>query len=196
MMGLAPILVVFLLSRANCELQATYRDSLASAVADFTQSIYVHLARTSDKENFVFSPLSLHSALCLLYLATKNNSTTQNELGAAMGKISSQELVKSAYKSLIRSYGNQKSFLYGNHIWVANKFNVDPSYKTTVSSNFGSEISNLNFEENGAVDEVNNWINMVTDNDIQNFVDSFSVDTCFWQMQFISKINGWFHLRS
>ena len=91
MMGLAPILVVFLISCANCELQATYRDSLASAVADFTQSIYVHLARTSDKENFVFSPLSLHSALCLLYLATKDNSTTQNELGAAMGKISRKE---------------------------------------------------------------------------------------------------------
>ena len=85
-------------------------------MAQFTQSIYVHLAKTSDQENFVFSPLSLHSALSLLYLATTDNSPTQDQLGAAMGIINSHDLVKTAYQKQVQQYRNQTSFLYGNHI--------------------------------------------------------------------------------
>ena len=54
--------------------------TLQSAIADFSQSLYVQLAETSGDENFVFSPLSLHSALSLLYLGTKDNSSTQQQL--------------------------------------------------------------------------------------------------------------------
>merc|ERR1719153_653483 len=75
-----------------------YHQSLESAMGDFTQSIYVHLATSSAQENFVFSPLSLHSALTLLFLGTKNNSTTQEELGVALGIVNSRDILKSSYK--------------------------------------------------------------------------------------------------
>jgi len=176
----AVVTQALLLSLVSCQqedVRATYQDSLATTVADFTQSIYVHLATTSDKENFVFSPLSLHSALSLLYLATKPNSTTQNELGGAMGKINSPELVNEAYKSVLRSYEGQNSFLYGNHIWVSNKFEVDPSYKSMVTKNFGAKISKMYFDRVGAVQKVNKWVQKLTNNKVQNLVDSFTGDT-------------------
>ena len=160
-MDLATLLTSLLATLASCQqedVRATYQDGLASSLADFTQSFYVHLATTSETENFVFSPLSLHSALSILYLATKQDSRTQNELGVAMGKITSQKLVNTAYKSVIRSYARQIPFLYGNHIWVSNKFDVEPSYKTMIPRNFGSEISNLNFERVEAVQELNKWV--------------------------------------
>ena len=75
-----------------------------------------------------------------------------------MGKITSQKLVNSAYKGLLRSYARQNSFLYGNHIWVSNKFDVEPPYKTMITRNFGAEISNLNFKRVEAVQEVNKWV--------------------------------------
>eukprot|EP00092_Neocalanus_flemingeri_P022197 GFUD01024076.1.p1 GENE.GFUD01024076.1~~GFUD01024076.1.p1 ORF type:complete len:422 (+),score=72.95 GFUD01024076.1:3-1268(+) len=180
MTQVATFIIFLLLSGTNCkdeQINAFYRESLESSLAEFTQSIYVDLATNSNTENFVFSPLSLHSALCLLYLAAKQNSTTQNELGAAMGKINSQDLIKSAYKNIINSYGNQNSFSYGNHIWVSNQFDVDPSYKEMVSTNFGSDISNLNFEKRDAVDEVNNWIKNITNDKIENFIERFSTGT-------------------
>merc|ERR1719427_1363763 len=86
------------------DLSETYQTSLATSLADFTQAIYVHLATTSSEDNFVFSPPVLHSSLCVLYLAAKQHSPTQTELGAAMGKVTSGDLVKSAYRNLIRSY--------------------------------------------------------------------------------------------
>eukprot|EP00092_Neocalanus_flemingeri_P041693 GFUD01045412.1.p1 GENE.GFUD01045412.1~~GFUD01045412.1.p1 ORF type:complete len:414 (-),score=134.99 GFUD01045412.1:136-1377(-) len=157
--------------------QEVYHSSLSTAVAQFTQSIYQHLADTSQEENFVFSPLSLHSALTLLYLATRDNSTTRDQLGAAMGIINSQDLVKTAYQKLIQEYRNQQSFLYGNHIWIGNELEVDEEYKTVVKSHFDSEISNLDFGKVNAVNEVNDWIKKTTNNKIENLVDTFSADT-------------------
>merc|ERR1712179_339959 len=126
MLLLALCVVACASSLCLCEdnnLHTEYKEGLTAAVAEFTQSIYSHLATSSNQDNFVFSPLSLHSALSLLYLATKDNSTTQEQLGAAMGIINNQELVKTAYNRIIHSYRNQKSFLYGNHIWIGKTTN-------------------------------------------------------------------------
>eukprot|EP00091_Calanus_sinicus_P022937 TRINITY_DN7536_c1_g1_i1.p1 TRINITY_DN7536_c1_g1~~TRINITY_DN7536_c1_g1_i1.p1 ORF type:complete len:149 (-),score=31.33 TRINITY_DN7536_c1_g1_i1:44-490(-) len=133
-------------SLASCQddqLQTTYQDSLAAAVAQFTQSIYVHLAKTSEQENFVLFPLSLHSALSLLYLATTDDSPTQDQLGAAMGIINSQDLVKTAYQKQVQQYQNQTSFLYGNHIWIGKGLLLIKRIKMWLENYFGSEISNL-----------------------------------------------------
>eukprot|EP00092_Neocalanus_flemingeri_P004701 GFUD01005066.1.p1 GENE.GFUD01005066.1~~GFUD01005066.1.p1 ORF type:complete len:432 (-),score=124.22 GFUD01005066.1:79-1374(-) len=154
-----------------------YHQSLEAAVADFSQSMYVHLARTSGEDNFVFSPLSLHSALTLLYLGTKDQSRTQEELGAAMGIVNNPELLKKSYKKVIDTYKDQKSFLYGNHIWVGKGFSLKEDYKALVSRQFGSELSNIDFSKFDAVEEVNQWISNMTNNKIQNMVDSFSPST-------------------
>ena len=49
---------------------------LTSTIAKFTQSIYLHMAEKNQNGNFVFSPLSMHSALTMLYLGTTANSTS------------------------------------------------------------------------------------------------------------------------
>jgi len=158
-------------------LHTEYMESLGAAVADFAQSIYSYLATSSNQDNFVFSPLSLHSALSLLFLATKDNSSTQEQLGAAMGMVNSQQLVKTAYNMIIDSYKDQKSFAYGNHIWVGKDIQLDEAYNEAVTNNFDSGVSKLEFEKREAVVEVNNWIKKLTNNEIQTLVDSFTTNT-------------------
>jgi len=158
-------------------LHTEYRESLSAAVADFAQSIYSHLATSYNQDNFVFSPLSLHSALSLLYLATRDNSTTQEQLGVAMGMVNNHELVKTAYNIVIASYRNQRSFAYGNHIWVGKDIQLDETYNEAVTNNFDSGVSKLEFGRREAVDEVNNWIKKLTKNEIQTLVDSFTPNT-------------------
>merc|ERR1711936_1199920 len=155
-----------------------YSKSLESAVGDFTQSMYVHMVDTSSvEENFVFSPLSLHSALTLLFLGTKDNSTTQEQLGAAMGIVNSRDLLTSSYKKIIDSYKDQSSFLYGNHIWVGKEFTLNPNYKELVTGQFGSEVSNIDFKQFAAVEKINRWVKKKTNNKIEKLVESFSADT-------------------
>merc|ERR1711892_1408110 len=171
------VCVVSLAESSAAQVQDTYQDSLSTALAQFTQSIYVHLATTSQQENFVFSPLSLHSALSLLYLATKENSSTQEQLGNAMGIINSEDLIKTAYQKQVQQYQTQKSFLYRNHIWIGQEFVVDQEYQNVVENYFGSDISNIDFELESAVEEVNKWIEKTTNGKVSNLVKQFSPDT-------------------
>merc|ERR1712142_344497 len=181
-------------STCVCEeenLHTEYKQSLAAAVADFTQSIYSHLATSSNQDNFVFSPLSLHSALSLLYLATKDNSTSQEQLGTAMGIVNSQEILKTAYNRIINFYRNQISFLYGNHIWVGRDFQLDEEYVEVVRNKLNADVSNLEFDKKKAVDEVNKWISKTTNNKIKDLVDSFSADTEMFIANALYFKEGW-----
>ena len=83
----------------NPGLDKQYHQALEAALADFSQSLYVELAQSSaDDDNFVFSPLSLHSALSLLYLGTRDNSSTMQQLGAAMGIVNNPQLLRQSYQ--------------------------------------------------------------------------------------------------
>merc|ERR1712013_599138 len=148
-----------------------YHNTLQSAIADFSQSLYVQLAETSGDENFVFSPLTL------LYLGTRDNSSSQQQLGAAMGIINNPQLLRQSYQQVVQSYRGQHSFLYGNHIWVGEGFTLKPDYQELVSSQFGSNISSLDFAGAHPEQEVNDWIEKMTGGKISNLVDSFSSGT-------------------
>jgi len=163
--------------KKNSNIDNHYHRTLESAIGDFSQSLYVQLAERSGDENFVFSPLSLHSALTLLYLGTRDNSPTQQQLGAAMGIVTSPQLLKNTYQQVIESYKNQQSFLYGNHIWIGKDIVVQPAYRQLVSRQFGSGVSNLDFQLPAAVAEVNGWISNMTGGKINDMVDSFSSET-------------------
>ena len=159
------------------KLDAFNKKSLSLEVATFTQNIYRHLVETSPNENFLFSPLSLHSALSMLFLAAKDKSATQVELMRTMGFINSQDLLKAAYKKQIGSYQNKTSFLYGNHIWIGEEFRVNKDYRADVKDTFDAEVERINFESPEAAVQVNEWISKTTNNKIQNLVDSFTGDT-------------------
>ena len=49
----------FKVAISSCNQSPSCKNSLKEAVADFTQSLYADMAKTSKQENFVFSPLRL-----------------------------------------------------------------------------------------------------------------------------------------
>merc|ERR1719334_819871 len=150
--------------------------SLEDAVASFSQSFYSYL-KSRNEENFVFSPLSLHSALSLLYLGTKDKSVSQDQLGAAMGVITNPKLLKEKYNKMTDSYKKHNSFLYGNHIWISKGMTLKEDYQNQVLKNFDSKVSPIEFQRPQAVNDVNRWISDKTNGKIPKLVDSFSANT-------------------
>merc|ERR1712183_105387 len=94
-----------------------------------------------------------------------------------MGKVTSEELVKSAYKKLIRSYRKQSALVFDNHIWIDQDLQVDQSFTDLLSDNFDTETSIIDLDRKKAVDEINDWISKITENNIQNVVEKFAKDT-------------------
>merc|ERR1711892_1320784 len=157
--------------------QQTVQESLTYAIADFTESLYADIAKRSFQENFVFSPLSIHSALSLLYAGSTPNSKTQAELSKALKSIASIDLIKAQYKTLIESYKEQQSFLYGNSIWTQNGFDVEKSFKADIKEHFDAETENIDFKNDTSVGVINSWISKRTRGLIPKLVQGFPSST-------------------
>jgi len=158
---------------------AQSREAVQSAMTEFTQSIYLHLLE-SEKENFVFSPLSLHSALSMLYLGTTVNSDTEHELGRAMGSLNSKLMVKGGYKQIVDSYKKEQNFLYGNNFWVQDGITVNPQFQKTVTDNLNSGVGSIDFSASNSTKIVNDWVNRMTNGKIEKIAEEFSPDTQFY----------------
>ena len=174
------------------------KKSLDDGMADFTQSMYLHLSQQPDVSNFVFSPLSIHSSLSMLYLGTTHGSNTSDELAIALGIINNRNFVKIAYNDLVKTYREEENFKYGNNFWVQNGFSVNSSFAKLVKDNMNSDVANLDFADAESVRRVNNWVANMTGGKIDNLVDTFSADTSLfianalyfnekWEIPFLSK---------
>ena len=151
--------------------------TLETAIAIFSQSVYVHMTQNSKSDNFAFSPLCLHSCLSMLYLGTTDGSRTERELGQAMGIINNKNLVKTLDSNVGRSYMKQKSLTFGSHGWMDKSLNVTESYRDLMMKVFGAGISQTDFSDSKSTDKINKWISDLTNNKITKLVDSLSPST-------------------
>jgi len=151
-----------------------------SAMAKFTQSIYLSLLESSESPNFIFSPLSIHSAMSMLFLGSTPDSKTHDELQVALGNLNNPCIVSLLYREVIQSYKEQDSFVYGNRIWLKEDINVTEDYKKDVEENFDASIEKVNFREPVSVAMVNNWVSNITNDKITQLVEEFSPETKFF----------------
>ena len=152
-------------------------NALKDGMADFTQSMYLHLAQQPDLDNFVFSPLSLHSSLSMLFLGTTHGSNTSEEMAKALGVVVNRNVLKLGYHNIVKTYTNEQNFLYGNNFWVQNGFPLNKTFAKLVSDNMNSDVTSLDFSEAESVRAVNSWVANMTGGKIDNLVDSFSPET-------------------
>ena len=128
-------------------------------------------------QNFVFSPLSLHSALAIIYFGTTDGSITQTELWTALGGLLNEDKIKSGYKNLVKDYNGRKSILYGNHLWVADTFNMKESYERLIREKMNAQLSNADFKSDETVQDINGWVKNITKGNINSLVREISPDT-------------------
>jgi len=158
-------------------------DYLLSPIQDFTQVAYLQLASSLKNENFVFSPLSLHSALTLVFLGSKEDSKTYKELQKSLGGLINSSTLKYEYQNYIQFLKQNSEVLYGNHIWLKNGISIKNGYKEVLQKYFDAEISTVEFMSKEAIKKVNNWISKYTKGKITELVSGFNENT----LMFISN---------
>merc|ERR1712226_1141588 len=173
-------------------------NTLKEGMADFTQSMYLHLAQQPDLTNFVFSPLSLHSSLSMLFLGTTHGSNTSDEMAKALGVVNNRNVLKLGYNDIVQTYTSEQNFLYGNNFWVQNGFPLNRTFEKLVKDNMNSNVANLDFADADSVEKANQWVSNMTGGKIDHLVDSFSADTTLfianalyfnekWEIPFLDK---------
>lgn len=137
----------------------------------------------NDKEPFTFiSPLSLSIALNMTLNGA--NGTSKSEMQTTLHNTNYDidqinEYSKTLREALIK-VDPSTQFSIANSIWYRNTFNVETSFINTNKLNYNAEIKPVDFSSNDAVNQINNWSALNTNNRIPKLIENTSAETTMY----------------
>lgn len=171
--------------------------SAAKAVNHLGVSIYQKLA--SEGKNVFFSPLSLSSALAILFCGAKNE--TSKEMRHALGYNSANikdEEVESCFRCLQSTLDKSPdSYLLtsANVVFSQNDFAIKHAFKVLLEQSFNAMVREVDFRNKSveAVQEANNWVKEKTKGMIPNLLESLDPDTVMVILNAVYFKGFWLH---
>lgn len=137
-----------------------------------------------DKENAMFSPLSLNMALGLIDAGAAGG--TKTALDTYLGSEDYAGFA-SDYMKIVESQYNYKSdydegwknvFEIANSFWASNELPFKEEYKNRITESFGAEVQNLDFhDKDGTLKRINGWVNEKTHKMIPSILEDYDPAT-------------------
>lgn len=156
------------------------REALKESIEDLTLRMYSSLASRGNQENFVFSPLSLHQVLSMLYFAATDNSETEGELQTLLSGLTSKEKLSETYQKLSRFYRRRESIKVGNSVWLQNNLKLRSNFSRDIDRILGAKAENVDFTDSSTTNHINQWVKTRTGGLIPTIVESFDPDTAIF----------------
>merc|ERR1711936_926926 len=147
--------------------------SLQSGQQQFTSRLLQQI-ESNTTTNFVLSPHSIHSIFSQLLQGS--GGRTKAELENLLGVAASDSLVEQ-YKILGEGLAGE-GFKQANLLAVADSFKPKREYRTSLNNGFQSDIREFNFNSNslGSVQEINRYVEDVTNQEIKDLLADNDVD--------------------
>jgi len=167
---------------------------LAALAADqFDFDLYKSLAQTKSKENFLYSPYSVSSALTMTY--TGSAGTTKDAMAKVLGLDPKKDkATKDQAKADIDSL---QKLEHGSVLEIANALfankNIDFS-KEFLSENekyFYAGTTSMDFSAPEAVEKINGWVNEKTHEKISKILDKVSGDAILYLINAVYFKGAW-----
>ena len=169
---------------------AEQMESLKKATDEFSLNLYHQIASNAALEhsNIFMSPLSISSALLLVYLGSKSQTRTELEAALEITKhfAGQESSVLKAYEEVLKIFVPSKDehgqsafdLALANKAYVQQGLQLNPEYVAGMK-NLHSEISETSFRDNAqrAVDDINAWVEEKTNKKIRDLVNTSVIDS-------------------
>jgi len=146
-------------------------DEYSKSINDFSQEFMRQV--WADRQNFVFSPLSMHIALSMLASSATENSTTQKQLLQILGRTKNLENLEKYYQTTLADYekNSANTFKFGNKVWTSKDLfaEINDTYLEALDTKYKTGFSFL--EDVEPEKAVNEWISEVTNKKINKLFD-------------------------
>ena len=156
------------------ELNATEKE-MAAQQGDFASTLSLELYRQLGErtDNWLVSPFSLQCALGML--SNGANGETREEILYALGLSQySQEEVNAYFKKLIEGLHTVNSAITvktANSVWGNAGVPLKEDFQKMNIENYSAMVSQLDFSDPSAVDQINAWCNQTTEGLIPSILD-------------------------
>ncbi|XP_059177961.1 serpin B4-like isoform X2 [Physella acuta] len=144
--------------------------ALSAATSGFSQRLYQKVAL--NRENVVYSPYSIHSALSMTSLGARGETAT--EMAETLGVSSLGPAVHTIYKELITQLNSNTDVEIntGNAIFVNPRYTIVPQFITDVRDYYFAKADNFDLSAPGGPEEkINDYISRATKNTIMNTLE-------------------------
>lgn len=141
----------------------------------FSFEYFINATSKNQKENFVFSPLSISSALSIVYLGAKNNSAEQiKELfHTELDTLEFFQQANTVESTLLNSNSKEKTDLsILNSLWGEKSQTYQSEFLENLSKYFGIGINAVDFlnNANNVIETANNWVEAKTEGNIKEII--------------------------
>lgn len=156
------------------ELNATEKE-MAAQQGDFASTLSLELYRQLGErtDNWLVSPFSLQCALGML--SNGANGETHDEILYTLGLSQySQEEVNAYFKKLIEGLHTVNSAITvktSNSVWGNARVPLKEDFQKMNIENYSAMVSQLDFSDPSAVDQINAWCNQTTEGLIPSILD-------------------------
>ena len=131
-----------------------------------------------DKNNVFFSPLSLSTALAMLYSGAKGTTAQQMRqvLGYNMANLLDDQVFQQYHQVLenlktMQTKNNENRINMANKMVVQKNFDVLKSFEDNLKENFESTVDVLDFADTTTTDKINEWVRKETNDKIKKLLD-------------------------
>lgn len=176
----------------------------------FAFELFNEVYTASDELNMMISPLSVSYALGMTYNGAAGATLDAFTDVLHFGDLTETE-VNESYKDLMGqlvTLDKKVEFSIANSIWHKLGFNVIEKFITTNQTYFDAAVEELDFDDPGAVDIINDWIEDKTNDKIEDMLDfippgavMYLINAIYfnadWKYQFDKKdtYEGDFHMQ-
>jgi len=154
---------------------------VSSAITEFAVDLFQVLSKASPGKNFIYSPLSAHAVLSMVYQGSAN--TTESALSTAL-HVKSKTQAADGYRSIMENLNDQDKeaveVSIANKLYLQEGLKFKPEFETVSREKFRSEVENIDFGNNEeAAGTINGWVEEKTAGKIKDLVsaDSFKEET-------------------
>jgi len=148
---------------------------------------------SSEESNFMISPLSVDYALAMTANGAKNN--TLDEMLAVLDFADYEMSEFNSYFNYIMNelvdLDSQVELSIANSIWYRNDFTVLQSFLDVNQEYYNAYIKSLDFNDSGAVDEINNWVSDNTNEKITEILNEIPTDAEMYLINAIYFYGSW-----
>ncbi|MBN2172574.1 MAG: serpin family protein [Bacteroidales bacterium] len=157
--------------------------ALVQADNTFGIKLFKNLNEISEGNgNIIISPLSISIALGMTYNGANGETEAAMQNTLELQGLSVEE-INQGYKNLIDALTTvdpQVTLNIPNSIWYRNTFSVEQEFIDLNQNYFYAEVNPLDFNDPEAVDIINNWVAVNTNNKIEKILDEIPIEAVMY----------------
>ncbi|MHB1420674.1 MAG: serpin family protein [Bacillota bacterium] len=139
----------------------------------FAFDIFRQLDKEDEDQGIFISPLSISTALTMTYQGAR--TTTKEAMAKTLGYTGIDDgRLNESYKSLLpylRKLDKKAELIIGNSLWVREGEAIRADFLAANREIFDAYITPLDFSQENAADQINQWISVATKKKIDKLID-------------------------